>query len=154
VELPSFIEGGPMELEESLRAVPLLQPLDKERIEQLVKAATRRSYAPGEVIVRQGDSGIALYIILFGAVKVTRKASPTATEDTLATLRQGEFFGEMALLDDFPRSATVTAIEPTECLLLTAWEFRALLKTHPEMALAILPLLSRRLRASERMVCE
>jgi CRP-like cAMP-binding protein len=65
-------------------------------------------------------------------------------------MKEGEVFGEMALLDEFPRSATVRAIEPTTCLGIQRWHFRGILESHPQIALALLPVLTKRLRNAER----
>ena len=70
-------------------------------------------------------------------------------ERVLGHLTEGDFFGEMALLDGFPRSASVRAVSECECLVLARWDLLALVKTTPEVALAILPVLSRRLRECE-----
>ncbi len=67
----------------------------------------------------------------------------------IGSLTAGDFFGEMALLDDFPRAATVRATSDCECLVLARWDFVALVRTSPEVALAILPVLSQRLRECE-----
>lgn len=134
-----------MHTEDLLSRVPLFRSLNKKHIAQLARLATAQQYAPGQVIVRQGDSGLGLYIIASGAVEV-RKERLDAAPILLNTLGPGEFFGEMALLDDYPRSATVAAREQTECLTLTKWHFLAELESHPEMAVPMLSVLSRRIR--------
>jgi len=70
----------------------------------------------------------------------------------LGNLTEGDFFGEMALLDGFPRSASVRAVSECECVVLARWDLLALIKTSPEVALAILPVLSRRLRECEEQL--
>ena len=74
---------------------------------------------------------------------------PGMGEEALAVLGPGTVFGEMALLDEFPRSATVRAIEPTTVLGIQRWHFKGILESHPQLALALLPILSRRIRSAE-----
>ena len=137
-----------METEELLARVDLFRSLNKKHIAQLARLATTQHYAPDQAIVRQGDTGLGLYIIVSGNVEV-RHETPGQAPTVLNTLGPGQFFGEMALLDDYPRSATVVAREQTTCLTLTKWHFLAELESHPEMALPLLPMLSRRLRAAQ-----
>lgn len=136
-----------MDTEELLGRVGLFSSLNKKHLAQLARGATRQHYAPGQVIVRQGDTGLGLYVIATGIVEV-RKEHPDQGSTLLNVLGPGDFFGEMALLDDYPRSATVVAREQAECVTLTKWHFLAELESHPEMALPLLPILSRRVRDS------
>ena len=135
--------------EDLVARVALFRGLNKKHIAQLARSAQWQHYAPGQVIVRQGDTGVGLYIVGSGVVEVRReRAEADGGAIVLNTLGPGQFFGEMALLDDYPRSATVAAREQTECLTLTKWHFLAELDLHPEMAAAMLPEMSRRLRAA------
>ena len=93
----------------------------------------------------------ALYIILKGQVSVVKRGPEGQGDINLATLDEGDFFGEMALLDGAPRSASVTALTPTECLLLTRWVFYTTLRSDPEIAVAMLPTLSKRVRDAEEV---
>jgi CRP-like cAMP-binding protein len=93
--------------------------------------------------VKEGSTGTALYIILSGKVRVEREGA------SISTLAPGEFFGELALIEEHPRSATVVAVEETDCLLLPAWEFTALLQEHPEIAVPIMRALIARLHRRE-----
>lgn len=136
-----------MDTEELLARVDLFRSLNKRHIAQLARLVTRQHYAPDQAIVRQGDTGLGLYVIASGSAEV-RHETPGQAPTVLNSLGPGEFFGEMALLDDYPRSATVVAREQTECLTLTKWHFLAELESHPEMALPLLPVLSRRIRAA------
>jgi CRP-like cAMP-binding protein len=136
-----------VDTEQLLARVGLFGSLNKRHLAQLARLATRQQYAPDQVIVRQGDTGLGLYVIASGRAEV-RDERPGQDARVLNTLGPGEFFGEMALLDDYPRSATVIACEPTECITLTKWHFLAELESHPEMALVLLPVLSRRVRTT------
>jgi CRP/FNR family transcriptional regulator, cyclic AMP receptor protein len=135
-----------MSIEEFLAKVPIFSALSRPQLANLAKLVQQRSFPRGTVIIRQGDTDATLYIIQSGSVKITRK-NPTGTgELALATIGSGDFFGEMTLLDGSPRSATVTAIEPTDCLMLTRWVFYSTLRADPEIAVAMLPTLSQRIR--------
>jgi CRP-like cAMP-binding protein len=132
-----------MDSEELLAHVSLFQRMDKRDIRQLARLAREQQYAPGQTIVQEGQSGLGLYIIAEGSAEVVQGAS------VLRTLSAGDFFGEMSLLDDLPRTATVRAANSCRCLTLTKWEFLGELEAHPQMALPLLPMLSRRVRAAE-----
>src|SRR5437867_322588 len=138
---------SPMALETVLGSVSLFSSLDRRALAGLAQQASRRVYGAGETIVREGDTGTALYVIVRGRVRVERGSGPRTA--ALTELVPGDFFGELALIEDHPRSATVVAIEETECLLFVVWEFRALLKEHPQMALPIMNALIARLHRAE-----
>lgn len=137
----------PDELAQTLAGVPLLASLDRKTLERLARQGKRRRYAPGDTIVREGEPGSALYIILSGRVRVERREA--AGSQVVAELKPGDFFGELALIEEEPRTATVTAIEETECLLFVAWEFTALLKSEQGMAYALLRALIERMHRRE-----
>lgn len=136
-----------MDTEQTLHNVPLFQGLQPKQLKSLARWATTRTFQPGETIVREGGMGMGLYCIQSGRVRVTKDAS--GTTQVLREMGPGESFGEIALLDDQPRSATVTAVEPTTAVLLDKSQFRAELRTYPEIALAILYPLVQRLREAE-----
>lgn len=140
-------KGRDVDLKALLASVPLFSSLEPRVIGDLARQAKRRVYAPGETIVREGDTGTALYIIARGRVHVERDSGPGTA--ALSRLEPGDFFGELALIEDHPRTATVIADEETECLLFVVWEFRALLKEHPEMAFPIMNALIARLHRAE-----
>jgi CRP-like cAMP-binding protein len=132
-----------VELQQQLASVPLLAGLDDRIRRRLGEIGKRRTYAAEEAIVKEGSTGTALYIILSGKVRVEREGA------SISTLAPGEFFGELALIEEHPRSATVVAVEETDCLLLPAWEFTALLQEHPEIAVPIMRALIARLHRRE-----
>ncbi len=111
----------------------------------LTRAATLRSYRRGERIVTQGQSGDSFFILVKGRVSVSI-LSPEGREIVLSTLAAGDHFGEMALLDDAPRSASVTALERSELAVLTRDAFFELLKGNFVLSRALLAAYSRRLR--------
>ena len=135
--------------EEALARVDLFSTLDKKELQLLAKNCQERTYSAGTTIFSQGDTGVGLYIIKAGKVRVSIAHNPDRAEEEVGTLGAGDIVGEMALLDDWPRSATVTAVEETQTLVLPVWEFRGILRAHPDIALKMLAVLSRRLRRAE-----
>ena len=132
-----------MELEQQLASVPLLAGLEPRVRRRLAEVGKRRTYSADEEIVREGSTGTALYILLSGEARVEQDGKE------IGQLSAGDFFGELALIEEHPRSATVVAASETDCLLFPAWEFTALLEEHPEVAVPILRVLIRRLHRSE-----
>jgi CRP/FNR family cyclic AMP-dependent transcriptional regulator len=131
-----------------LKRVPLFEDLDQRTLEAIANAAVEQRYEAGHEIVKQGDTGVGAFIIRSGRAEVVQQQD--GREERISELRAGDVFGEMALLDEFPRSATVRAVEPTTCLGIQRWHFRGILESHPQMALALLPVLTRRLRNAEK----
>ncbi|MCH7580764.1 MAG: cyclic nucleotide-binding domain-containing protein [Chloroflexi bacterium] len=129
--------------EKELAAISIFSRLEKDDLERLGKSVVQRKYAKGDVIVKEGEQAVAFYVIVSGRVDVTKGG------DKVGEKRAGEPFGEMALLDGYPRSTTVIAAEDTECLVMTRWDFTAELKTGNSIALAMLPELSKIIRRLE-----
>jgi CRP-like cAMP-binding protein len=127
--------------------VPLFEGISDRHLRSLSKWTSTRRYDGGQAIVSQGQTGLGLYCIQSGTVKVT--ISGPGGDQELRQMGPGETFGELALLDDKPRSATVTALEPTTAVLLDKSQFRAELRSHPEIALQILETLVAWLRESD-----
>jgi CRP-like cAMP-binding protein len=138
----------PMEPLEVLRSVPLFRQVAEPDLLALAQLVREHQHAKGAVIVLHGDAGEALFLIRSGQVKVT-VASEDGREVILSVLGPGSFFGEMALVDDEPRSAHVIAMEDTTILQLRREDFRNRLKAAPEPAIALLRELSRRLRRAD-----
>jgi CRP/FNR family cyclic AMP-dependent transcriptional regulator len=132
-----------MELEQQLATVPLLAGLDGRVRRRLADVGKRRTYAPEDRIVEEDQAGTALYIVLSGSVRVERGGKQ------IGRLGSGDFFGELALIEQHPRSASVVAEEETECLLFPAWEFTALLDEHPVIAVPIMKALIDRIHRRE-----
>ena len=130
-----------------LKHVRLFEDLDRKSLESIANSAVEQSYQPGQDIVKQGDTGVGAFIIRSGRAEVLQERD--GKSERIGELKAGEVFGEMALLDEFPRSATVRAIEPTTCLGIQRWHFKGILESHPQIALALLPVLTRRLRSAE-----
>jgi CRP-like cAMP-binding protein len=132
-------------LTETLAAVPLFGGLDAAGLDSVARGLRSRRFRRGETIFHLGDPGDALFIVVSGVVKITLP-SETGDEAILATLRPGEFFGELALLDGAPRSATAVALEPTETFVLPRDRFRELVSAEPAIRDALFAALARELR--------
>lgn len=132
-------------LADTLAVVPLFVGLDTAGLESIGRGMRSRRFRRGEVIFHLGDPGDALFIVTSGAVKISLP-SEGGDEAILATLRPGDFFGELALLDGAPRSATAAALEPTETLVLPRDRFRDLVASEPAIRDALLAALARELR--------
>lgn len=116
---------------------------------EIVRRLTTRRFRRGEVIFHQGDPGDALHVVTSGSVKIVLP-SREGDEAIIATVRPGDFFGELSLLDGEPRSATATAIEPTETSTLPRGVFLELLDAHPSLRDALLRGLAGELRRLTR----
>jgi CRP-like cAMP-binding protein len=132
-----------VDLDQQLASVPLLAGLEDRVRRRLAEIGKRRTYQTDETIVKEGSAGTALYIVLSGRARVERGGS------AIGQLGAGDFFGELALIEEHPRSATVVASEETDCLLFPAWEFTALLQEHPEVAVPIMRELIARIHRRE-----
>jgi CRP/FNR family cyclic AMP-dependent transcriptional regulator len=132
-------------VEGAFSKVSLLSRLSGRQRSRLAELATTRSYPADSVIVRQGDTSMALYVILSGSVRIERQI---AGGGSIAVSEVGPngFFGEMGLIEDEPRAATVVALELTECALLAKWDFETELRNDSDIALGVLPVLTRRIR--------
>ncbi len=128
-----------------LARVPLFSSLKKRQLERLARRFVPRDYAAGEAIVTQDKGGEGFFIILSGKAEVIRKRAD-GIKSVVNTFGETSFFGELALLDDGLRTASVVTTAATQCLVLTRWDFYALLKEDVEMALVILQELARRFR--------
>lgn len=134
--------------EDALRNVQLFSQFASKDLARLGRAVVERHYKKGETIVKEGEQAVAFFIIIKGKVEVIQGAGSKKAQ-VLNALGPSQTFGEMALLDGAPRAATVKALEDTTCLVLSRWDFVAELQTNPHMAVAMLPVLSRRLREVE-----
>jgi len=137
--------------ERLLRQVALFAELAPDRLEQLAQLVRRRTYHRNETIFHKGDPGNGLYMITNGQVKVVLP-SETGEEAVLAVLEAGDFFGELALFDGLPRSATVVTVQNAEVLLLHRDDFLEFVARNPETAIALFAVLSRRLRATDELI--
>lgn len=123
----------------------LFGELDETALQALADKAVHRKYRKGNVIFVQGEQGDRCFAIVDGAVKISAY-HPDGREAVMAVLGPGDVFGELSLFDDAPRSADATAIEDTELLSLNTRDVTEAIRTHPELGLALLRVLGRRLR--------
>ena len=130
--------------ESVLGSLPLFEGLDAPTVQSLEAFTFKRSFAPGELIVEEGRTGNGLYVILTGVVEVFRREEGDGSR-VLRTMGPGEPFGEMALICEWPRTASVRAVEPTECLGMDRWVFLAHLDKHPNLAIRMLQIMAQRL---------
>ncbi len=132
--------------EEFLSRVPLFGNCTAAEIAQIAAVSQEHDFQPGQIIVTQGTPGQAFYMILSGRVEILRD------DNSLGAFGPGDFFGEMSLLDQAPRSATIKALEETHCLMLSSWDFKSVLEKAPSIAVKLLEVLSRRLRVADERI--
>ena len=133
---------------ELLASIPLFSRAPKESLYRIARLMVERAFPAGAGIVQQGERGVAFFLIDEGVVEVSRDADA----GPLATLKRGDYFGEMSLIDGDLRSATVRALEPTKCLVMTRWDFTAELRSDPSLALHLLRGLSSHVRSLELLL--
>lgn len=134
-----------------LRRVPLFSSLTEAQIDMLAAGSVRRNYPKGRTIVSEGEPSTSLYILLSGRAKVQRSDSE-GKEVILAVLTSGEFFGEMSLIDDSPRSASVITIESCDFMAINKEGFKAMLAQNTEMTMAVMRGLVKRLREADKKI--
>jgi CRP/FNR family cyclic AMP-dependent transcriptional regulator len=130
---------------QALQSVPFFNNLSPEEANRLARRLIIRRFSSDQIIFHHGDPGGLLYIITLGKVKITY-STPEGHEALLAILGQGDFFGELALLDDSPRSATAEAIGKTETLTLHREEFMQFIRQNPDFSLHVLKTLAQHIR--------
>lgn len=126
-----------------LSAVPLFSDLSNTDLERIMSTAKETYHNAGDSIVTEGRGGVGFHLIIDGEANVIRGGR------TVAKLAPGEFFGEMALVDDAPRSASVVAESDLTTIVISKWEFRPLVKSHPELAWKLIEHLVARVREEQ-----
>jgi CRP/FNR family cyclic AMP-dependent transcriptional regulator len=129
---------------ERLSRVPIFSGCSKKELQTVAKAIKQIQHAAGSVVATEGEPGAGLFIIDAGEARVTIGGK------TINTLGPGDFFGEMALLDGGPRTATVTAKTDLSLYVLTEWVYRGLLTEHPSIAIRTLEAVAARLRRATK----
>ena len=128
----------------TLRTVPLLANVSDKDLKKMAGSLRERTYGDGEVVMEEGSGGIGFFLILEG------KADVSIRGEVRASMKTGDHFGELGLLDDtYGRSATVTANGDLRCAALTSWQFKPLVREHPDMAWELLVVMAKRLIATE-----
>lgn len=123
--------------------VPFFSGLDERKRKSIASQGKELSYKAGDSIVDEGTMGVGFYLILDGKAEVRKGGR------VLAALGKGQFFGEMSLIDEQPRSADVVAVSPTKCWALSSWTFAAIVRANPEVALIMLKEMVKRLRGAQ-----
>ncbi len=134
-----------------LKSLAMFATFSQDELRMLAPMVTRRRATRGTAVMHEGDAIDALYIVISGRLKVT-VGEADGKETILSILGPGEFFGEMGLIDDRPRSASVVAIEPCELLAVARRAFRKCLVEKPELAMAVMRVLVKRLREADRKI--
>jgi len=137
--------------EDFLARAPLFARLGRRSLRKLAGLCVPRDFEPGAVVISEGDTGLGLFVVVSGKVEVTKGEGDNALR--LAVMERGDLLGEMALIDDQPRSASAVALEATRCLLITRNSFQTLTEKDPEIAWCLLPTLAERIRdLQQRMI--
>jgi CRP/FNR family transcriptional regulator, cyclic AMP receptor protein len=134
--------------ENFLKFVPIFSDLGQDTLEKISSLGTKKNFIKDSVIFLEHEAGSALFIIVKGKVKISR-VSDDGKEIIISILRESDFFGEMSILDGSNRSANVTAMEDSEIFIIQRNEFINLLESHPEISLALLMELTKRLRDAD-----
>ena len=129
---------------ELIQQVPLFSTLDKGELRGLASSMKERKFDEGDTIATEGQSGIGFFIIDEG------EAGVSVGGEERATLKHGDYFGEVALIDDGARTATITAKSPLKCYGITSWEFRPLVEGNAGLAWKMLQIMAKRLRDAEQ----
>jgi len=135
----------PVDMVNFLVTIPLFHGLNNKQLKQLANRFVPRSYEAGKNIVTQGKGGEGMFVMISGRAEAVVESSD-GTKTQVNEFVSRDFFGEVAMLDDGPRTASVIATEETECLVLTRSDFIALMKNDAEMAIEITVALAKRLR--------
>ena len=133
--------AAPVEL---LKHVPLFHGLSEKELKTLANNFTERTFTEGQELTHEGSGGVGFFVIETGEARVTVDGQERRM------LGPGDYFGEIALIDDGPRSATVTADSELRCWGLTSWEFKPIVETNAEIAWKLLEALAKRLRSIEQ----
>jgi CRP/FNR family transcriptional regulator, cyclic AMP receptor protein len=123
-----------------LKEVPLFQSLSRHELEMLARSFRGRTFPAGSQVTTEGQAGVGFFVIEAGSATVSIGG------DTRRTLGAGDYFGELALIDEQPRSATIVADSDLRCGGLTSWEFRPLVEQNASIAWSMLQTLAQRLR--------
>ncbi len=136
------------ELAKRLRKVTILGALSHPQLKTLAEWTEVVAFDKGETVVKRGDKGNGLYLILDGSAEVRRGSR------TLARLGAGQFFGEMSLFDNLPRSADVVTLQSSKMAVLQKWQFWSFAAGEPGVVLSVLEEMSRRIRAADHALAE
>lgn len=128
---------------EFLSSVPIFDTLTRRQKQKLHSLIHIRSYAEGDIVFRQNDPGVGLYIVRDGSVSIWREHDSDMTKTKIALLTEGDFFGEISLLNDSPRSATVVAEKPSTLFGFFRSDLLALMESDPKLGVKLVYQLAR-----------
>ena len=137
-----------------LKSISLFEGIGKRNLIHVLESLQERTYLKGETIFAQGDIGRALFIVFSGKIALARLDPVTQKTETIATVNPGEFFGEMALLEEMPRTATAIAAEETKVFMLFKIKLDSLLFARPKIGVYIAAQLAKILSARLRALLE
>jgi CRP/FNR family transcriptional regulator, cyclic AMP receptor protein len=137
---------------EVLREVPIFASVELSKLKLLAFASQRLSFDTGQALCREGESGETAFVIIKGMADVTVRAGDS--EIKVATVGRNDFIGDMAILCDMPRSATVTASCPCETLVIGKAQLMGLLRSFPDMGIAMMRVLANRLERTNRALAQ
>ena len=137
---------------EILSKISLFSLMKNRDLRRIAKLAHHHFFKKGELIIREGERDGRLFVIISGKVEII-KGLGSQNEKPLRIFRPINYFGEMALLDDYIRTASIVAMEDTEILSLDQWNIREEIRKYPSIAIELLQTLSRRIRAAEEHLC-
>src|SRR5918911_5330844 len=127
---------------ELLQRVPIFSDLDRKELERIAASMKQRTFSAGDTVTSEGQSGVGFFVIEDGEAKVT------VGGEERRRLGAGDYFGEVALLNESARTATITAESDLSCYGMTAWEFRPLVETHGSIAWKLLQAMSKQYQSS------
>lgn len=130
--------------QELIQQVPLFSDLDKKELQGLASSMKERIFDEGDTVASEGQTGVGFFIIEEG------EATVSVQGEERSTLSHGDYFGEVALIDDGARTATITAKTPLKCYGITSWEFKPLVEQNADLAWKMLQTMAKMLRASEK----
>ncbi len=142
-----------MSTADELRRIWLFEGLTEDQLNSLSPFTYRKNFGPGELIVEEGHTGNGLYLIVSGNVEAV-KGLGTQQQQIVNKLGAGEVFGELALLGEWPRTATVRALDNVECLGIDRWVFLAQVERQPQVGIRMLHILAQKLRDSDARLVE
>jgi CRP-like cAMP-binding protein len=132
------VAQGPVDL---LQRVPIFQGLDRRELERIAASMKPRTFRAGDTVTSEGQGGVGFFVIEDGKAKVT------VGGENRRTLGAGDYFGEVALLTDRPRTATITAETDLRCYGMTSWDFKPLVETHGSIAWKLLQAMAKNYQA-------
>jgi diguanylate cyclase (GGDEF)-like protein len=141
-----------LSLAETLKTAVVFRPLNGDQVNKLLSNTSQRTYPAGQVIIREGEQGHAVFVIMSGRVRIVETLNDSSVDMFLGELGRGEIFGELGILRTSPRSASIVAMERTACLVIPERDFIDALETSPAMSMGLLRILAGRIYETDRLL--